>query len=261
MSPKRSFLITSPFDKTTAKFVIDKFKEGKSVAKVMRAFRVKFFPGNPKKVPSRKSFARLIQRFETEAAVRPGSPTGTPPVSDEDITMVRDCFTLNQEAHIRQAVADIGFSYGKIWSILRKNLQWKAYHPHKVQILSEANKLSRVAACRFFLSFPDDWFQNQVIWSDEKWFVLIQRSNRKNYCTWAPSSWTSARSRVGRRSWPGLVWLTGGSSQFTGLKDLLMGKSTWTCLRTASGHPSGPELLGRTTGCSRTVPPPISPGL
>ena len=102
------------------------------------------------------SFIWLIKRFETETAVRPVSPTGPPLVSDEDITMVRDYFTLNQEAHIRQAVVDIGFSYGKIWSILRKNLQWKSYHPHKVQVLSEANKLTRVAACRFFLSFPDD---------------------------------------------------------------------------------------------------------
>jgi hypothetical protein len=91
------------------------------------------------------------------------------------------------EARIRQAVGDLGLSYGKLWRILRKRLKCKSYRHHKVQILSAANMESRLSPCSFWLTFTEDWFE-MVLWSDEKWFVLNQHPNRKNDCQWAPAN-------------------------------------------------------------------------
>ena len=66
-----------------------------------------------------------------------------------------------------------------------KVLKWKAYRPHLVQVLSPANMESRVAACSFWLSFEEEWFE-RVIWSDEKWFVLQNSPNKQTNRFWAP---------------------------------------------------------------------------
>ena len=81
----------------------------------------------------------------------------------------------------------LGLSYGQVWRILRKVLKWRAYSTHLVQILSPANKESRVAACTFWLNFTAEQFE-RVLCSDEKWFVLHQAPNRKNDVIWSPYS-------------------------------------------------------------------------
>ena len=108
-------------------------------------------------------------------------------INEDDITRVKQFFRRRPKAHIRLASDQLGMSFGKIWTILRKNLNWKPYRPHLGQILSQANMDSRLAACRFWISFPEAWFE-KVLWSDEKWFVLNQSPNRKNEVIWAPEN-------------------------------------------------------------------------
>ena len=79
-------------------------------------------------------------------------------------------------------------SVGKIWTILKKDLGWKPYRPITVQMLNPNNMEARLAACQFWLTFPTSWFDQQVIWSDEKWFVLIKAPNKKNSVCWAPAN-------------------------------------------------------------------------
>jgi hypothetical protein len=116
-SPIRKFRLNSPFDKEKSRFIISMFMETKSLVMVMRAFRKKFFPKAPKSVPGKSSFMRLLQRFDTETSVRPVSPLGPDLVPPEDIVLVKEYFKQNKQAHIRQAVSDLGLSYGKIWGI------------------------------------------------------------------------------------------------------------------------------------------------
>ena len=77
-------------------------------------------------------------------------------------------------------------SRAKIWRILREQLKWKAYRPHTAQVLSEANKAKRLAACQWFIEQPIDFFEKQVIFSDEKYFVLRQGPNKQTDRFWAP---------------------------------------------------------------------------
>ena len=79
----------------------------------------------------------------------------------------------------------MNFSVGTVWNVLRKKLIWKAYKPHKSQVLSPANKLARKTACEFWLSFDESWFE-RIIWTDEKLFVLRSHSQNDRY--WAPAN-------------------------------------------------------------------------
>ena len=94
------------------------------MTKVMRAYRKNFFPNNPCSVPKRNTFKRLLERYETDTAVRPIKPAGKSPVPSAEVNRVKEYFKVNKQNHIRQAVQDLGFSSGKIWNILRKNLGW-----------------------------------------------------------------------------------------------------------------------------------------
>ena len=49
--------------------------------------------------------------------------------------------------------------------------------------LPEAHKAARVVFSNWLLNQPD-WFEEKVIWSDEKWFVLKQKPNKQNQCYW-----------------------------------------------------------------------------
>ena len=64
---------------------------------------------------------------------------------------------------------------------------WNGKHNklRPVQPFSAANKQSRMDACKFWLSFEEEWFE-RVIWSNEKWFVLNQSPHSQNDRYWSP---------------------------------------------------------------------------
>ena len=163
MSPVRKFRLDSPFTKQQSNFIITTFQETKSLTKVMRANRQNFFPKIHCSVPKSNSFKRLLERFETDTAVRSIKPAGKSPA---EVNRVKEYFKVNKQNHIRQAVQDLGFSFGKIWTILRKNLGWKAYRPHRVHILTPAHMESRLSACTFWLTMEENWFSDCVLWSE-----------------------------------------------------------------------------------------------
>ena len=184
-SPVRHSRQNSPFSHDQASWVILKFGELNSLSDVRRAFRLKFFPKNPRYVPDLKAFKRLVQRFETSGATRPLTPRGRTAETAEEVERVKTFFQAHPDAHVRKASQDLGMSFGKVWTILRKKLHWKPYRPILTTVLSADNMASRLEACTFWLSQAEGWFE-RVIWSDEKWFMLQQAPNRKNTVFWSP---------------------------------------------------------------------------
>jgi len=45
-----------------------------------------------------------------------------------------------------------------------------------------------LSACKFWLTFDEDWFARKVLWSDEKWFVLLQAPSKRNDRYWAEAN-------------------------------------------------------------------------
>lgn len=175
----------SPFTADQLIFITCKFGDNFTLSETRRAFGTMFYPKNYKRIPNLKAFERVRKRLETTANAHTQHPPGLASVSAEDIESVRRYFDEHKKAHIRQATLELNLSYGKIWRILRQELKWKSYRPHQVQALSLPNKLSRMAACSYWLTFNEDWFE-RVIWTDEKWFLLKQSPNKQVDRFWAP---------------------------------------------------------------------------
>ena len=68
--------------------------------------------------------------------------------------------------------------------ILSKTLKWRPFKFMHVQKLLPTHHAQRKAFCQWILSQPED-FPDRVLWSDEKWWVLHQGSNRQNDRYWA----------------------------------------------------------------------------
>ena len=103
-TPKRASLklFMSPFTKNQIPWIIYyKMGEVNNIKLVQRAFRLKFHPKNPRKVPNYMAFKRLVERFESSGGqTRPMSPPGLVATSEEIILLVKNFFKENKEAHI-----------------------------------------------------------------------------------------------------------------------------------------------------------------
>ena len=186
-SPNRRFKSNSPFSREQASWIVLKYGELKSMTRVRRAFRLHFMSDRHREVPTKTAFHRLVRRFKMTGSLRPiTSPGRAQPTADE-VKKVEQFFTKNPTAHVREASRQLRMSFGKVWRILRKTLKWKPYRPHLCQVLSPANMQSRLAACEFWLTHDERWFE-RVLWSDEKCFVLKPAPNRKNEVIWAPEN-------------------------------------------------------------------------
>ena len=75
---------------------------------------------------------------------------------------------------------------GKIWYVLRKILKWKPYVPHVSATLTERNKEVRLDVSKWFLSKSEMFFEEKIVWTDEKYFVLKQGPNKSIHKVWAP---------------------------------------------------------------------------
>ena len=90
----------SPFNDQHKKWIIYKFGELKSEILVLRAFRKEFYPNNPRKVPKRYAFHRLIQEFNHQGTIAE-IKRGKKPIPLDEIQKVELYFQTNCRAHIR----------------------------------------------------------------------------------------------------------------------------------------------------------------
>ena len=135
-SPIRHFRSTGPFSKDEAKWIVLKHGEVKSVQRVRRAFRQQFCNSDPKKVPARLAFQRLLERFKNTGSLKPQQPSGRRPVTQEQIIKVEEFFAVHPDAHVREASSRLNIGFGTVWKILRRVLKWKPYRQHLSQPLS-----------------------------------------------------------------------------------------------------------------------------
>ena len=52
--------------------------------------------------------------------------------------------------------------------------------------MTESNKENRLKAAEWFLTHDSQFFEDKIIWSDEKYFVLKQGPNKSVDRVWAP---------------------------------------------------------------------------
>ena len=160
-----------------------------TATQLRRAFVIEFLGAeNHAKAPHRRAFQRLVQRFDASGGVTGRAKTEEDrrtTVTNENIRRVEEYFTANEKVSLRDAAADLDLSYTMIWKILRKCLKWKAYRPLKVNRLTEKNKEDRLEFVRWFHGQPEH-FEQKVVWSDEKWFVMHPAPNSQTDRIWAP---------------------------------------------------------------------------
>ena len=90
-----------------------------------------------------------VKKSEGNAKQKQREGKGIP---EDHVKQVEDYFNTNEEAHLREASRDLGFSVKKIWIILRRILKWKAYTPFLSACLSKNNKKVRVQSSEWFLT-------------------------------------------------------------------------------------------------------------
>ena len=94
---------------------------------------------------------RRIERFEQSGGhSRHKSPPGRDPTSQEDISALENFFLANKKSHLAEASRELNMAKFKIWTILRKILNWKAYKPHASHILSQAHMNMRLECAKEF---------------------------------------------------------------------------------------------------------------
>ena len=234
--------MNSAFTKEELAFITRQFGKNQAASTIRRAFRVKFCPKNPRNVPKVRAFSRVIARLQDNGSAHPRPAPGKEEISVDTVESVRNFFMENERSNIREASSRLNLSIGTVWKILRKNLKWKAFKPHKVQVLSAANRLARMSACEYWLTFPETWFE-RVIWTDEKWFVLRSPPHSQNDRYWAPvhrHEVVECKKAHGEKmmAWVGIVdgrclpvvWFTGSVNGDVYLNQVLKA-TVWPALR------------------------------
>jgi len=157
----------------------------KNIPEVRKAFAKKYYPKHPRKVPPLITFRRVIDRFWQTASCKKQQPPGRPKMNEDIVTAVKNFFEEKKSSSIREASKELGLSTGTVWRVIKTNLKWKDYRLRRAQCLTAAHVESHLLACRFWTGFPEEWFEN-VIWTDDKMFVLTSKPHRQNDRVWAP---------------------------------------------------------------------------
>ena len=188
-SPSRGVRKNSPFSEEQATWVVLEYGAHRNITVVRRKFRTHYKLA-PKFVPSRMAFQRLVDRFiESNGHVHPqlGS-VGRPHFHEELAEKIRDFlkpFRHNKKyVSLRTIANEFNISIPTAWRVLRKKLGWYPYKPQIVVPLSDKHRFDRVT-CQWLLKKPGN-FEENVIWTDEKWFHLKQSPNKQNERYWSP---------------------------------------------------------------------------
>ena len=171
----------SPFTSAQEQEIVFQFGSLRSAILVRRWFRQQYPHINPKDIPHRRQFSRVIDRFKSHNSTHNSKPTGRPVsvTTEELIENVRQLVSNDDSLSIAEISIEVEASQTSVWKILRKHLKLYPYKPHNVQPLTDAHIANRVEFCHWIRSKPPA-FPNLVIFSDEKMFTLKQAPNRQN---------------------------------------------------------------------------------
>ena len=95
-------------------WIILKYGEVQSTIKVRRAFRLKYHKSYPVSVPHEMAFKRVVEKFKGNGDVsNPKSlKRDESKVPTHDVEAIEAYFLQQPEAHLRDAVRDLGFCLG-----------------------------------------------------------------------------------------------------------------------------------------------------
>lgn len=174
------------FTEEQKKFIIRSFARNSCPAHVRREFfrEFKIQGGRKKSHYPGKDFVRVNEHFEKTGSVKK-TPLKLPKTkrTDENFGKIDKILEENTSLSIRKLAPQLSLSASTVWRILRFDLGRKFYRPSTVQPLNESHVEQRKKFCTWILEQPAGFVQN-VIWTDEKIFVLNQKPNRKNDGTW-----------------------------------------------------------------------------
>lgn len=103
------------------------------------------------------------------------------------VRIVKARISRNPQRSTRKLGRDLQISKSSIHRILRDDCQFKAYHKRKVHGLTSKQKDARRLRCKALLARFDDKSVENIIFSDEKLFVVQQSHNSKNDIVYALS--------------------------------------------------------------------------
>ena len=174
----------SPFKKEDEIWIV-KHALGRTPTQLRRLYETTF-KIHPFYIPSANAFARVVKRFDRTGGVT-GVHIGSNPFvsTPENVSRTEAYFTANPTASIPKASRDLDIAVTSLWFILRKKLHWKPYRYKKVHRLTPQNEEARLDFCRWVLQQPTG-FEQKIIFSDEKYFVLHLALNRQNDRIWSP---------------------------------------------------------------------------
>ncbi len=164
-------------------FIICEFSKSESGTVVRREFLRHFdIRGREKYRYTSKDFCRVYNRFLSNGVShsKPGKRRGFSITYDQQFIFRVEAYFEEHPTHsIRQAALDIDASTFSVWKVLRQSLKFRAYKIHKVHKSNDSNYAERDTFCIWFLS-KGAGFHRNVLFSDEKWWVLNSSPNSQN---------------------------------------------------------------------------------
>lgn len=170
-------------------FIVETFlKNGESVVKTQRAFRLRFNVGRHGAVPTRNTILRWIQNFRLSSSASKKKPPGhvrsvrTP----ENIDRVRVAVTRSPHRSARRHAIALGLSNRSVRRILHLDLKFHAYKVMIVQQLNERDYVQRRAFAERMMEMLTD--EVVMFMSDEAHFHLNGYVNKQNCRYWSPEN-------------------------------------------------------------------------
>ena len=179
MAPK------SPFPKEECVQIVGWWYELKNLDAVRWKYaKLKGIEKHPRKLPKKKVFKSVIDRFQKTGSVNIQYPKlGKPSTENEESIEVRSLVTRNPQMSIRQMSVELDLPYTIVWKILRETLNFFPYKINLTTELTDQHKRIRLEYSHWLLSKPAT-FPDQVIWSDEKLYLLHTCPNHQNERVW-----------------------------------------------------------------------------
>lgn len=172
------------FTSEQEKLIILLFGRFESPSVVRREFlKDQNIVGRPSQEFKPADFTGILRKFKKNG-ISARRKTREKPQNQEIIADVQEIFNAMPSTSLRQAARQTSVSKSTIHRVLTQDLQMKPYKALQVQKIDEPKKELRAVFCDWFIAHGEN-FANNVLFSDEKWFVLDSAPNRQNYRIWS----------------------------------------------------------------------------
>ena len=185
------------------KFIVKSFARNTFATQVSRKFLfANEIQGRKRDQNHLKDFSRVNDYFEKNGSVleTPVKRAKTKR-TNENLQKIQDMLEEKVQFSVRNVASKLSLSTSTVWRLLRYDSKAKFYRPSTVQPLTDAHMEQRRKFCSWLLEQPVDFTKN-VVWTDEKIFVLNPRPNRKNDGVWCkenPHDFVQTNDRNGKK--------------------------------------------------------------